>query len=114
MDVDPEFEAAAAILVADADVGEEGAEELDANFELAAAIVAQGPVARRLGFQHRGPASTAYARKCREAQRSEAKVAELEAKLEELNERTAGSDFGGMRSFVRFLAVFSALASFNL
>lgn len=95
MDLDADFEAAAALAAAPFDDAVEQLAELDENFALAAAIVEVGPLRQPLGFTKRGPASTAYARKCKEVKRADAKIGEFEAKLKDLRERTVVQEISG-------------------
>ena len=90
--MEDDFEWAAAVLEvappAGEEVGPEGddGQAIDAAFDLAAGILAR-PAPKRLGFQRRTPAVTAYARQCKQTKKALEQKATAEEKLKTLSER---------------------------
>lgn len=66
---------------------QDAAGDIGADLDLAVALLADNPPKNTLGFTKQGPASTAYVRKCLEVKRKDAKILDLQQKLEELTAR---------------------------
>lgn len=86
---DDDFAFAGALLDEPAEQGNEPPQDPeDPAFDQAVALLAAQAPPARLGFPRQSAAAAAYSRKCREAQRANAKVALLETQLKELGNRT--------------------------
>lgn len=89
MDLGADFDAAAELLALPPppDGGDGGIEDLGADFDALAAVLAPPPAPERLGLPPRSKATAAYARRCQEAQRAQAKANDLQNRLRDLTER---------------------------
>lgn len=90
MDLGADFDAAAELLALPPPPagGDGGIDDLGADFDAVAAVLARRPPAPdRLGLPPRSKATAAYARRCQEAQRAQAKAADLQSRLRDLTER---------------------------
>lgn len=100
--MDLDFEFAAALLAeppsGDAGNGRNDALDDEAAFGAAAALLERAPEVKppvaRPAFGHRTAASTAYARKCLQAQRAEERADRLEGELKDLNTRSVEASAG--------------------
>lgn len=94
MDLDADFEAAAAMLVAQPPPGGDGGDgELGEAFDVAADLLLAVPaVDRRLGMPPRSKATAAYARQCLATRRAQAKAVDLQSRLRQLTERRQSRD----------------------
>lgn len=99
MELDDEFELAAAAFVGEGEPVPDGPLEDEGGWEVAAAILERAGPVQRQSFGRHSRAATAYARKCLEAKRANLKVQALEEALAELRSRRPQFILGSKTSF---------------